>query len=35
MEAARVLKLKGYEVMLFEKKEKLGGHLISTSVPDF
>jgi 2-enoate reductase len=35
MEAARVLNLKGQEVILFEKKEELGGHLISASVPDF
>jgi 2-enoate reductase len=35
MEAARVLNLKGQEVILFEKKAELGGHLISASVPDF
>lgn len=35
MEAARILNLKGHEVVLFEKKEELGGHLISASVPDF
>ena len=35
MEAARVLNLKGHKVILFEKKEELGGHLIEASVPDF
>jgi len=35
MEAAQVLNLKGQEVILWEKKAELGGHLISASVPDF
>lgn len=35
MEAARILNIKGHEVILFEKKEQLGGHLIEASVPDF
>jgi len=35
MEAARILNIKGYEVILFEKKGQLGGHLVSASVPDF
>lgn len=35
MEAARVLALRGHDVELYEKNEKLGGHLIEGSVPDF
>ena len=35
MEAARVSAIKGYEVTLLEAGERLGGHLIAGSVPDF
>lgn len=35
MEAARVAALKGHDVLLFEKSDKLGGHLIAGSVPKF
>jgi 2-enoate reductase len=35
MEAARVAAIRGCEVTLYEKSEKLGGHLIAASVPDF
>jgi 2-enoate reductase len=35
MEAARVATLKGYEVILCEKTQELGGHVIAGSVPDF
>jgi len=35
MEAARVAAIKGCQVTLYEKGEKLGGHLIAASVPDF
>lgn len=35
MEAARVAAIKGHKVTLYEKSEKLGGHLIAASVPDF
>jgi 2-enoate reductase len=35
MEAARVAALRGHEVTLCEKNEKLGGHLIEASVPGF
>lgn len=35
MEAARVASLRGYNVFLYEKKNELGGHLVSASVPDF
>ena len=35
MEAARVAALRGHEVTLYEKSEKLGGHMIAASVPDF
>lgn len=35
MEAARVAALRGCEVALYEKAERLGGHLIAASVPDF
>jgi NADPH-dependent 2,4-dienoyl-CoA reductase/sulfur reductase-like enzyme len=35
MEGARSSALKGHEVILYEKSEKLGGHLIAGSVPEF
>jgi 2-enoate reductase len=35
MEAARVATLRGSQVTLYEKSERLGGHLIEASVPDF
>ena len=35
MEAARVAALRGHEVILCEKSDKLGGHLIAASVPQF
>lgn len=35
MEAARIARLRGHEVTLFEKNSELGGHLIESSVPDF
>jgi len=35
MEAARVAALRGNDVILYEKKKELGGHLIEASVPDF
>jgi 2-enoate reductase len=35
MEAARVCALRGHRVTLFEKSDKLGGHIITGSVPDF
>lgn len=35
MEAARVAKLRGHQVILYEKTDKLGGHLIEACVPDF
>jgi len=35
MEAARVLAERGHKVSLYEKEEKLGGHLIAASVPEF
>ena len=35
MEAARVASLRGHGVVLYEKRESLGGHLIEASVPDF
>lgn len=35
MEAARVLKLRGYDVTLYETGNELGGNIISGSVPDF
>ncbi|MDD4569939.1 MAG: FAD-dependent oxidoreductase [Tepidanaerobacteraceae bacterium] len=35
MEAARVAKLRGHQVTLYEKTDKLGGHLIEACVPDF
>jgi 2-enoate reductase len=35
MEAARAAASRGHRVMLYEKQNKLGGHLIEASVPDF
>ena len=35
LECARVAKLRNHNVTVFEKSEKLGGHLIEASVPDF
>jgi 2-enoate reductase len=35
MEAARVAELRGHQVTLYEKTDKLGGHLIEACVPDF
>lgn len=35
MEAARVAALKGHDVTLYEKSDKLGGQLIPASKPDF
>ena len=35
MEAARVCALRGHTVTLFEKSKRLGGHIITGSVPDF
>jgi len=35
MEAARVAALRGHDVTLFEKEEKLGGQLIPASIPQF
>ena len=35
MEAARVAKLRGHQVTLYEKREELGGVLIEASVPEF
>jgi 2-enoate reductase len=35
MEAARVSALRGHKVMLYEREDKLGGHLIEASVPTF
>jgi 2-enoate reductase len=35
MEAARVSALRGHQVTLWEKQNKLGGNLIPASVPDF
>lgn len=35
MEAARVAAIRGHQVTLYEKTDKLGGHLIEASVPDF
>lgn len=35
MEAARVSALRGHDVTLYEKNEKLGGHLIEATVPSF
>lgn len=35
MEAARVAAVRGHNVELYEKSDKLGGHVIEASVPDF
>ena len=35
MEAARVAALRGHKVTLYEKRDRLGGHLIEGSVPPF
>ena len=35
METARVAALRGHKVSLFERQEKLGGHIIEASIPDF
>ncbi|MFC2039515.1 FAD-dependent oxidoreductase, partial [Chloroflexota bacterium] len=35
MEAARVAALRGHQVTLYEKNDRLGGHLIAASVPEF
>ena len=35
MEAARVSSLRGHQVVLYEKKQNIGGHLIPASVPTF
>jgi 2-enoate reductase len=35
LEAARVSALRGHRVMVYEKSNRLGGHLIEASVPDF
>jgi len=35
MEAARVARLKGHEVSLYEKADRLGGHVTEASVPRF
>lgn len=35
MEAARVSALRGYDVILFEASDKLGGALLAASAPDF
>jgi len=35
MEAARVAAIRGHQVTLYEKTDKLGGHLVEASVPDF
>jgi 2-enoate reductase len=35
MEAARVAKARGHKVVLYEKGDQLGGHLIEASVPTF
>ncbi len=35
MEAARVVANRGHQVILFERRESLGGHLIEAAVPDF
>jgi 2,4-dienoyl-CoA reductase-like NADH-dependent reductase (Old Yellow Enzyme family)/thioredoxin reductase len=34
MEAARVAALRGHEVILYEKLDRLGGHLIEASIPE-
>jgi len=35
MEAARVTALRGHKVCLYEKGEKLGGHVVEASIPEF
>lgn len=35
MEAARVAALRGHSVALYEQKDRLGGHLVAGSVPEF
>lgn len=35
MKAARTASLRGHDVTLFEKSERLGGHLLEFSVPEF
>ncbi|HIH77805.1 MAG TPA: FAD-dependent oxidoreductase [Halobacteria archaeon] len=35
MEAARVSTIRGHKVTLYERSDKLGGHLIEASVPEF
>ena len=35
MEAARVATMRGHQVSLYEKSDKLGGHLLEASVPAF
>lgn len=35
LEAARVLALRGHQVKLFERRDQLGGHVISGSIPKF
>ncbi|MBI4303003.1 MAG: FAD-dependent oxidoreductase [Chloroflexi bacterium] len=35
MEAARVSALRGHDVTLYEKDNRLGGHLLEATVPDF
>ena len=35
LEAARVASLRGHQVVLYEKANSLGGHLLEASVPDF
>ncbi|MDQ5841815.1 MAG: FAD-dependent oxidoreductase [Chloroflexota bacterium] len=35
MEAARAAALRGYEVILFERSDHLGGHLLEAAVPSF
>lgn len=35
MEAARAASIRGHRVTLYEKKDRLGGHLVEASVPEF
>ncbi|AOQ25019.1 Cinnamate reductase [Moorella thermoacetica] len=35
MEAARVAALRGHRVSLYEKSDRLGGHVVEAAVPDF
>jgi len=35
LEAARVASMRGHQVVLYEKDDSLGGHLLEASVPDF